>query len=44
MTSISELNTVKNQFVAGDTVTLTVYRSGRYYLVEITLIDQATGK
>ncbi len=44
VTSISELNTVKNQFVAGDTVTLTVYRGGKYYLVEITLIDQATGK
>ncbi len=44
VTSIDELNTVKNQFVAGDTVTLTVYRGGTYYLVEITLVDQATGK
>lgn len=44
VTTIDELNTVKNQYVAGDTVTLTVYRSGRYYLVEITLIDQATGR
>ena len=44
MTSIDELNKVKNQFVAGDTVTLTVYRGGQYYLVDIVLVDQATGK
>ena len=44
VTSIDELNKVKNQFVAGDTVTLTVYRGGQYYLVDIVLVDQATGK
>ena len=44
VTSIDELNTVKNQFVAGDTVTLTVYRAEKYYLVDVQLIDQATGK
>ena len=42
--SIDELNTVKNQYAAGDEVTLTVYRSGTYYEVTVTLIDQATGK
>ena len=42
--SIDELNTVKNQYAAGDEVTLTVYRSGAYYEVTVTLVDQATGK
>ena len=42
--SIDELNTVKNQYAAGDEVTLTVYRSGTYYEVAVTLVDQATGK
>ncbi len=44
ISSIDELNTVKNQYAAGDEVTLTVYRSGAYYEVTVTLIDQATGK
>lgn len=44
ISSIDELNTVKNQYVAGDEVTLTVYRSGTYYEVTVTLVDQATGK
>ena len=42
--SIDELNTVKNQYAAGDEVTLTIYRSGTYYEVTVTLIDQANGK
>ena len=42
--SIDELNTVKNQYAAGDEVTLTVNRSGTYYEVTVTLVDQATGK
>ena len=42
--SIDELNTVKNQYAAGDEVTLTVYRSGTYYEVTVTLVDQTTGK
>ena len=42
--SAEELNTVKNQYSAGDTVTLTVYRGGQYYSVDIVLIDQATGQ
>ena len=44
ISSIDELNTVKNQYAAGDEVTLTVYRSGTYYEVTVTLVDQATGK
>jgi len=31
ISSIDELNTVKNQFVAGDTVNITICRNGRYY-------------
>ena len=42
--SIDELNTVKNQYAAGDEVTLTIYRSGTYYEVTVTLVDQTTGK
>ena len=44
VTSIDELNRVKNQFSAGDTVTLTIYRRGQYFDVEVKLIDQATGQ
>lgn len=44
ISSIDELNTVKNQYAAGDEVTLTIYRSGAYYEVTVTLVDQATGK
>ena len=44
ISSIDELNTVKNQYAAGDEVTLTVYRSGAYYEITVTLVDQATGK
>ena len=40
VSSIDELNTVKNQFVAGDTVNITIYRSGRYYETDIILMDQ----
>ena len=36
-----ELNRVKNQFTAGQTVTLTIYRSGSSYDVEIILMDRA---
>ena len=42
--SIDDLNTIKNQYAAGDEVTLTVYRSGTYYEITVTLVDQATGK
>ena len=41
VSSMDQLNVVKNQFSAGDTVTLTVYRSGNYYTVEVILMDRA---
>ena len=44
VSSIDDLNTIKNQYAAGDEVTLTIYRSGAYYEVTVTLVDQATGK
>ncbi len=44
VTSIDELNRIKNQFSAGDTITLTIYRGGQYADVDVTLIDQATGR
>lgn len=37
VTSASELNAAKNQYQAGDTVTLTVYRGGSYYYVDVVL-------
>ena len=42
VTTTEELNTVKNQFSAGDTVTLTVYRDRQYYDVDVVLIDEAS--
>ena len=44
ISSIDDLNTIKNQYAAGAEVTLTIYRSGAYYEVTVTLVDQATGK
>ena len=44
VTSIDELNRVKNQFTASDSITLTLYNGGSYRDVEVTLIDQATGQ
>ena len=44
VTSIDELNRVKNQFTAGDSITLTLYNGGSYRDVDVTLIDQATGQ
>lgn len=44
VTSIDELNRVKNQFTAGDSITLTLYNGGSYRDVEVTPIDQATGQ
>ena len=44
ISSIDDLNTIKNQYAAGDEVTLTIYRSVAYYEVTVTLVDQATGK
>ena len=41
VSSVDALNTVKNRFSAGDTVTLTIYRSGQTADVDITLMDEA---
>ena len=38
---MEQLNRVKNQFTSGQTVTLTIYRSGSSYDVEIILMDRA---
>ncbi len=40
VSSMDDLNAVKNQHVAGETVNLTVYRGGQYYSVDIVLMDQ----
>ena len=40
VSSMDDLNAVKNQHVAGDTVNMTVYRGGQYYSVDIVLMDQ----
>lgn len=40
ISSMDDLNTIKNQHTAGDTVQLTVYRSGQQYNVDIVLMDQ----
>ena len=39
VSTTEELNVVKNQFRAGDTVQLTVYRDGNLYSVEVVLSD-----
>lgn len=41
VSTLDEVNAVKNQFSAGDTLTLTIFRSGKYYSAEIILMDQA---
>ena len=41
VSSVDALNTVKNRYSAGDTVTLTIYRSGQTTDVDITLMDEA---
>ena len=41
ITCMSDINSVKNNMKAGDTMELTVYRSGKTLTVSITLVDQA---
>jgi serine protease Do len=41
VTSTEELNRAKNNYAAGDSVTLSVYRNGKLYDVTIQLMDQA---
>lgn len=42
ISSLDDLVRAKDKSVAGDTVRLTIYRAGRYYYADITLIDQIT--
>ena len=39
ITTMQELNSIKNEKEIGDTITLTIYRSGEYMDVEITLTE-----
>ena len=41
ITGMSEINEVKSNLSAGDTITLTIYRDGKTQEIEITLIDEA---
>jgi len=41
VTTLSEINLVKNTFSVGDTVTLTVYRDGETLSFDIVLMDEA---
>lgn len=39
--SVDEFNTIKNQYVAGDTLTLTIYRDRQQFNVDVRLMDRA---
>ncbi len=41
VSTVDEFNRVKNQYEAGDQVTLCIYRSGQTYDVTVTLMDRA---
>lgn len=41
VTTVDQLEVVKNQYAAGDTVTLRIYRGGEQFDVDIQLIDKA---
>ena len=40
ISSLEDLVAAKNDLTAGDLVTLTVYRGGKYYKAEVELMDQ----
>ncbi len=40
ISSLEDLVAAKNDLVAGETVLLTIYRNGKYYQVEVELMDQ----
>ena len=44
VTSIAELNTVKNRFAVGDSVTLTINRDGKSFDISIVLMDEVDMK
>ena len=39
VTTMEQLNRVKNQFTAGQTITLTIYRDGKTFDVDVKLVD-----
>ena len=41
ITCMSEINSIKNNMKAGDSMELTIYRSGKTLTIRITLVDQA---
>lgn len=41
VSSTDEFNRIKNEFVAGDALTLTIYRNGAYYEASVKLMDRA---
>ena len=40
VSSVDEVETIRNQFAAGDSLSLVIYRQGALYEAEITLMDQ----
>lgn len=40
ITGMTEINTIKNELSAGDSITLTLYRNGKKFDVTIKLVDQ----
>lgn len=38
--AVAQINTIKNRLKVGDTITLTIYRKGETFDVEIVLVDQ----
>ena len=40
VTSVAELNTVKNRYTVGDSVTLTIFRDGKRFDLKIKLMDE----
>ena len=39
--SVADVNAIKDQFTVGDTITLTVFREGKTFTMDIALVDQA---
>ncbi len=41
LTSTAEIKKIRDNFIAGDTVTLTIYRNGEYVDINVILMDEA---
>ena len=41
VSTVDEINTIKNQLQVGDTITLTIYRDGETFEEELTLVDSS---